>query len=102
MDAYAPMMYDKGVLATIGKGGRSDRVAAAIARNGAVYLCAVGGAGALISKHVTEAKEVALPELGCESIKRLTVNEMPLLVGIDSYGGDIFQMGRAMYARNSL
>jgi fumarate hydratase subunit beta len=102
MDAYTPRLYDLGLLATIGKGGRSEAVAESIVKNGAVYLCAVGGAGALISKHVVGAREVAMPELGCESIKQLIVKDMPLIVGIDSSGGDIFKSGRAAYARNSV
>jgi fumarate hydratase subunit beta len=100
MDAYATKLYDLGLSATIGKGERSAAVAEAIVRNGAVYLCAVGGAGALLSKHVISAREVAMPELGCESIKLLTVRDMPLLVGIDCHGGDIFKSGRAAYARS--
>ena len=71
----------------------------AIRRNGAVYLCAVGGAGALMAQHVRAAEEIAFPELGCESVKRLTVEELPLTVAIDCRGGNLFLEGRAMYAR---
>ena len=59
-------------------------------RNGGVYLCAIGGAGALIAKHITALEEVAFPELGCESVKRLTVDRLPLTVCVDCHGGDLF------------
>lgn len=97
MDGFAPRLYDLGVAATIGKGERSDDVRNAVMRNRAVYLCAVGGAGALISRHITDAEEIAFPELGCESIKRLTVDGLPLTVALDIYGGDIFREGRKRY-----
>ena len=97
MDIFTPRLYDAGLLATIGKGERSGAVRDAIIRNKAVYLCAVGGAGALIAKHVVKSEEVAFPELGCESIKRLTVESMPLIVGIDWRGGDLFALGRKQY-----
>ncbi|MDR1589220.1 MAG: FumA C-terminus/TtdB family hydratase beta subunit [Oscillospiraceae bacterium] len=90
MDAFAPGLYDMGLAATIGKGERSEAVRLAIVRNRAVYLCAVGGAGALIARHITSAAEIAYGELGCESIKRITVERLPLTVAIDSSGGDIF------------
>lgn len=90
MDAFAPVMYRQGIVATIGKGQRSDDVKDAIRETGGVYLCAVGGAGALISKHITGAEEIAFPELGCESVKKLTVYRLPLTVGVDCSGGDIF------------
>ena len=97
MDAFTPRLHDMGLLATIGKGERSAAVIDSITRNSAVYLCAVGGAGALASKHITAAEEIAFLDLGCESIKRLTVESMPLTVGVDSTGGDIFKLGRERY-----
>ena len=97
MDAFTPLLLDIGLLATIGKGERSAAVCDAIVRNKAVYLCAVGGAGALIAKHVVKSEEIAFPELGCESIKRLTVESMPLTVGIDCRGDDLFKLGRKRY-----
>ena len=99
MDAFTPRLYDIGLLATIGKGERSVAVRDAIVRNSGIYLCAVGGAGALIAKHVVSSEEIAFPELGCESIKRLTVASMPLTVGIDSFGDNIFELGRKRYER---
>lgn len=97
MDGFAPRLYDLGLAATIGKGERNKAVAEAIVRNKAAYLCAVGGAGALISRHITGAEVIAYPELGCESIKKLTVEDMPLLVALDCHGGDIFKEGREQY-----
>lgn len=98
MDGFTPRLYDLGLAATIGKGERNTPVAEAIVRNRATYLCAVGGAGALISRHITNAEEIAFPELGCESIKKLTVEDMPLTVALDCFGGDLFKEGRAQYA----
>jgi fumarate hydratase subunit beta len=91
MDGFAPRFLDLGLAAMIGKGGRSREVTDAIVRNGAVYLCAVGGAGALIAKCIVSMEEIAFPELGCESVKRLAVERMPLIVGIDFRGSDIFK-----------
>lgn len=91
MDGFAPRLYDLGLAATIGKGERSRAVIDAIVRNRAVYLCAVGGAGALIARHITAAEEIAFPELGCESVKRLTVEKLPLTVGVDCTGGNLFE-----------
>jgi fumarate hydratase subunit beta len=90
MDAFAPMLYDMGLAATVGKGERSEAVRAAIVKNRAVYLCAVGGAGALIARCVASSEEIAYTDLGCESIKLLTVEKLPLTVAIDSTGADIF------------
>jgi len=100
MDRFAPRLYDLGVAATIGKGERSEDVKRAIVENKAVYLCAVGGAGALVSRHIKAAEEIAFPELGCEAIRRMTVEDMPLIVALDCFGGDIFRQGRAQYAIN--
>lgn len=98
MDGFAPRLYDLGLAGTIGKGERSQAVKEAIVRSGGVYLCAVGGAGALIAKHIKSAEEIAFKELGCESVKRLYVEGLPLTVGVDCVGGDIFESGREQYA----
>ncbi len=90
MDKFAPRLLDLGLTAMIGKGERSPEVVDAICRNGALYLCAVGGAGALIAKHILSAQEIAFPDLGCESIKRLEVKDLPLTAAIDCKGGNIF------------
>ncbi len=90
MDGFAPRLYDLGLAATIGKGERSAAVSEAIVRNRGVYLCAVGGAGALLARHILSAEEIAFSDLGCESIKIMTVNDLPLYVGIDCIGRSIF------------
>ena len=91
MDPFTPRLYDLGLAATIGKGERSSEVVQAVARNGAVYLCAVGGAGALAAKSVRSCEEVAFADLGCESVKRLAVVEFPLVVGVDCHGRSLFR-----------
>ena len=91
MDPYAPKLLDMGLSAMIGKGQRSDEVVDAITRNSAVYLCAVGGAGALASKCVTNCDVIAFEDLGCESIKRLQIKDFPLIVGIAPNGTNLFE-----------
>ena len=90
MDSYTPRLYDLGVIATIGKGDRSDAVVQAIVRNKGVYLCATGGAGALAAKHIAACEVIAFDDLGCESVKKLTFCDFPLTVGIDCHGGNLF------------
>ena len=99
MDVYSPLMLDMGLSAMIGKGERSEEVCRAIERNGAVYFCAIGGAGALACKCITECEVIAFEDLGCESVKRLTFDKFPLIVAIDSKGGNLFKTGRAEYKR---
>jgi len=91
MDAFAPRLMDLGVICTIGKGDRSSEVYEAIKRNGGLYLCAVGGAGALAAACIKSAEVIAYPELDCESVKRMTVERFPLYVGIDTFGHSIFK-----------
>lgn len=91
MDPYAPRLLDLGLSCMIGKGERSQTVIDAVVRNNAVYLCAIGGAGALACKHIIENEVIAFEDLGCESIKRLRFNNFPLIVAIDANGGDIFK-----------
>lgn len=91
MDVFAPDFLDRGVVAMVGKGERSQEVCDAIVRNKAVYLCAIGGAGALASKCISECEVIAFEDLGCESVKRLTFDNFPLTVAIDCSGGNIFE-----------
>ena len=91
MDVFAPLLLDKGVVAMVGKGERNKAVCDAIVRNKAVYLCAIGGAGALASKCITDCKVIAYDDLGCESVKELTFSDFPLTVAIDCSGGNIFE-----------
>jgi len=97
MDGFAPRLLDLGLGGMIGKGERNEAVCDAIVRNKAIYFCAVGGAGALIANSILSAEEIAFPELGCESIKRMQIKDLPLTVAIDSEGGNIFKEGRANY-----
>lgn len=97
MDAYSPRLLDLGQPLMIGKGGRSRRVKEAIVRNGAVYLAAMGGAGALMSACVESSVVLCWEDLGCEAVRKLTVREMPLTVAIDSLGGDLYESGPAAY-----
>ncbi len=90
MDAFSPRLLDLGLLAMIGKGNRSSEVVKAIKRNNAVYFCAGGGLGALISKSIISSEVIAFPELGCESIKKLEISDMPLITAIDCSGNSIF------------
>ena len=99
MDLFAPRLLDLGLLAMIGKGDRSPEVREAIVRNGGVYFAAVGGAGALIAKHIETAEVIAFPELGCESVKRMRVRDLPLTVAIDCAGRDLYLTGREEYRR---
>ncbi len=89
MDPFAPLLLDKGLAAMIGKGPRNQAVIDAIVRNKAVYLCALGGAGALAARCITACEVIAYDDLGCESVKRLQFKDFPLIVGIDSNGDSI-------------
>ncbi|MFO8059630.1 MAG: Fe-S-containing hydro-lyase [Bacillota bacterium] len=99
MDAYTPAMLEVGLKGMIGKGNRSGEVVEAIKKYGAVYLLAMGGAGALLAKCVRKAEVVAYEELGPEAIYRLEVEDFPVVVGIDTEGNDIYVEGRKAYAR---
>lgn len=91
MDAFAPTLYDEGVLATIGKGDRSKEVYDAIVRNGGVYLASVGGAGALYAQCIKSAKVLAYEDLGTEAIYEFLIDGFPCVVAIDSEGKTIYQ-----------
>ena len=91
MDSYVPELVSQGVKAFMGKGRRSADVRAALQANGAVYLAAVGGIGALLSRHIDEAVVAAYPELGPEAIYRLVLDDFPAVVADDIYGGDLFE-----------
>lgn len=91
MDPYAPTLLDAGLIAMIGKGERSEEVCEAICRNKCVYLCAIGGAGALASKCIKSCEVIAYEDLGCESVKKLEFDNFPLIVAIDCSGGNLFK-----------
>ena len=90
MDPYTPRLLEEGLICMIGKGPRSAPVVQAMKRRGAVYLCALGGAGALAAQCIKSAQVIAFDDLGCESVKRLLFQDFPLIVGIDSLGGSLF------------
>lgn len=97
MDAYSPALIDRGQRVMIGKGRRSEAVRDAIVRNGAVYLAAVGGAGALMAECIKTVDIICWEDLGCEAVRRLMVADMPLTVVIDSQGNDLYDIGPANY-----
>jgi len=99
MDAYAPTLLDHGLAAMIGKGARSAAVVEAMKRNCAVYLGAIGGAGALIAGAIKEAEVIAYDDLGTEAIRRLVVEDFPATVLIDCEGNDLYEIGQAQYRK---
>ncbi len=90
MDTYAPRLHSLGLKGSIGKGKRNDAVKAALREHKAVYLGATGGAGALLSQRITDAKVIAYEDLGPEAIRELTVKDFPLLVINDCHGGELY------------
>ena len=97
MDAYSPRLIAEGLKGMIGKGMRSQAVKDAMKEHKAVYLAAIGGAGALIAKSIKKSEVVAYEELGAEAIRRLEVEDLPVTVVNDIYGGDLYQEGKARY-----
>lgn len=91
MDKYAPDLLDMGLIGMVGKGKRSDAVKEAIVRNGAVYFAAVGGAGALLSKSVIQSEVIAYDDLGTEAIRKLEIENFPVIVVIDAEGNDLYE-----------
>ena len=91
MDKFAPILYDEGVLATIGKGDRNEQVYDAIAKNGAVYFAAIGGAGALCAKTIKSSTTLCYEDLGTEAICAFEVKNFPCIVAIDSKGNSIYK-----------
>lgn len=90
MDFYTPLLLSLGLKGMIGKGGRSQEVVEAMKKFKAVYFLATGGVGALLSRHIISSEEIAFPELGTESIKRLLLKDFPVIVAIDCFGGSLF------------
>jgi fumarate hydratase subunit beta len=99
MDAYAPLLYRAGIRATIGKGGRSPAVREAIRECRALYLAAIGGAGALLAGSIRHAEVIAYPDLGPEAVHRLEVDEFPAIVVDDAYGGDLYEQRSTLAGR---
>lgn len=99
MDKYAPALLDLGLMGMIGKGKRSEAVKDAIIRNGAVYFAAVGGAGALLSRSIKSSEVIAYDDLGTEAIRRLEVENFPVIVVIDSEGNNLYETAVKDYCK---
>ena len=97
MNKFAPRLLNLGLTAIIGKGEMSADVQQAIIENGACYFAAVGGAGALIAKCIKTADVIAFDDLGCESIKRMEIENLPLTVAMDCQDGNLYKLGRQAY-----
>ena len=97
MDAYSPTLIQRGLTGMIGKGKRGSEVVSAMQTHGAVYFGAIGGCGALLSRCIKKAEIVAYEDLGAEAIRRLEVEDFPVIVIIDSLGNNLYETGRAAY-----
>jgi fumarate hydratase subunit beta len=97
MDPYAPAMYEYGVKGTIGKGPRRETVKQACKQFGAISFAAIGGLSTILSRRVTAVEVVAYEDLGPEAIRRLEVEDFPLLVAYDAYGQDLYEQEIAKY-----
>lgn len=99
MDKYAPALMDLGLKGMIGKGKRSQAVKDAIVRNKAVYFAAIGGAGALLSQRIKKSEVVAYDDLGTEAIRKLEVEDFPVIVVIDSEGNDLYESAAKQFCK---
>lgn len=97
MDAYSPALIKEGQTGMIGKGKRGPEVIEAMKKHGAVYFGAIGGCGALLSKCIKKAEVIAYDDLGAEAIRRLEVEDFPVVVIIDSEGNNLYETGRKNY-----
>jgi len=97
MDSYSPRLIAEGLKGMIGKGMRSPAVKDAMKQYKAVYFGAIGGAGALAAKSIKKSEVIAYEELGAEAVRRLEVEDFPVTVVNDIYGGDLYQEGKAKY-----
>lgn len=100
MDKYAPKLLDLGLVGMIGKGKRSQAVQDAIVRNKAVYFAAVGGAGALLSKAIKKSEVIAYEDLGTEAIRKLEVENFPVIVVIDAQGNNLYETAIKQYQKS--
>lgn len=102
MDPFTPRLLAEGLKAVIGKGSRGPQVKEALKHHKALYLGAIGGAGALLSKRITKAEVVAFEDLGPEAIRRLEVKDFPVVVINDIYGADLFEAGKTQYRKEGV
>ena len=100
MDAYSPLLMEKGLRGMVGKGNRTQPVLDAMKKHGAVYFAAVGGAAALIARTIKAAKVIAYDDLGTEAVRELKVEDFPAIVINDMYGGDLYEQGVAKYKKD--
>ncbi len=100
MDIFTPLLLSQGLRGMVGKGSRSQEVKEAIMKYHAIYLGAMGGIGALLSKRIIGVKTLAFDELGAEALRMITVREFPTVVINDMYGGDLYLEGIRKYARS--
>ena len=99
MDKYTPLLLDNGLKGMIGKGKRSKEVIDSIKNNNAVYFAAVGGAGALLSKCIKKSEVIAYDDLGTEAIRKLEVENLPVVVVIDSQGNNLYETATKKYEK---
>ena len=97
MDKYTPLLLEKGLKGMIGKGKRSDEVIESMHKNHAVYFAAIGGAGALLSKCIKKSEVIAYDDLGTEAIRKLYVEDFPVIVVIDSEGNNLYETAIEKY-----
>ena len=97
MDPYAPILIEHGLKGMIGKGKRNEAVKEACVKHKAVYFGATGGAAALIAKAIKKAEVIAYPELGPEAVRRIEVEDFPVVVVNDTYGNDLYEEGRKLW-----
>jgi len=100
MDAYAPRLLERGLAGMIGKGEMGANVALALQNNTGVYLAAIGGAAALIAESIKSSELIAYKELGPEAIRKLWVENFPLIVAQDCHGGNVFEQGRERWRKD--
>lgn len=99
MDSYSPRLLDLGLKAMIGKGERNEEVVNSIIKNKAIYLGAIGGAAALISKSITKSEIIAYEDLDAEAIRKMEIKDMPLIVIIDTEGNNLYKLGQEQYLK---
>lgn len=97
VDIFTPILIERGLAGMIGKGLRSPEVIESMMEHGSVYFGAIGGAGALIAKHIVYQEVIAFPELGTEALRKLEVKDFPAFVVIDSYGNNLYEIGQEKY-----